>query len=165
MTALCKHTMHYWMIASGPMWSLFGRRPASLDGGTLYFAARKKEDDMIASIERRGGRWKHRFAVLRRPVATLTAFTLALIVLVLLIVRMLGSELTMMALSLMFFLSALLVATIAWLVRSRRNSRNLSLWDVAGAFVIIGISASVLADPEHAVELFEHLFERRSVLH
>ena len=124
----------------------------------------RKEDDMIASIERRG-EWKRKFAELRRPVATLTAFTLALIVLVLLIVRMLGSELTMMALSLMFFVSALLVATIAWFVRSGHNSRGLSLWDVAGAFVIIGISASVLADPEHAVELFEHLFERRFVLH
>ena len=114
---------------------------------------------MIASIERRG-EWKRKFAELRRPVATLTVFTLALIVLVLLIVRMLGSELTMMALSLMFFVSALLVATIAWFIKSRHNSRSLSLWDVAGAFVIIGISASVLADPEHAIQLFEHLFER-----
>lgn len=117
---------------------------------------------MIASIEHRGGhgRWKHRFAQLKRPVATLTAFTLALIVLVLLIVSMIGSELTMMALSLMFFVSALLAATIAWLARSRHNSRNLSLWDLAGAFVITGIASSVLADPEHAVQLFEHLFER-----
>jgi hypothetical protein len=124
----------------------------------------RKEDDMIASIERRG-EWKRRLAELRRPVATLTTLTVALTVLVLLIVRMLGSELTMMALSLMFFVSALLVATIAWCVRSRHNSRNLSLWDVAGAFVIIGISASVLADPEHAVELFEHLFGGRFELH
>lgn len=124
----------------------------------------RKEDDMIASIDRRG-EWKRRFAELRRPVATLTTLTVALTVLVLLVVRMVGSELTMMALSLMFFVSALLVATIAWFVRSRHNSRSLSLWDVAGAFVIIGISASVLADPEHAVELFEHLFERRFVLH
>ena len=119
---------------------------------------------MIASIEHRN-EWKRRLAELRRPVATLTTLTVALTVLVLLIVRMIGSELTMMALSLMFFASALLVATIAWFLKSRRNSRNLSLWDVAGAFVIIGISASVLADPEHAVELFEHLFERRFVLH
>ncbi|WP_245258153.1 hypothetical protein [Afipia sp. 1NLS2] len=124
----------------------------------------RKEDDMIASIDRRG-EWKRRFAELRRPVATLTTLTVALTMLVLLVVRMVGSELTMMALSLMFFVSALLVATIAWFVRSRHNSRSLSLWDVAGAFVIIGISASVLADPEHAVELFEHLFERRFVLH
>lgn len=124
----------------------------------------RKEDDMIASIDR-CGEWKRRFAELRRPVATLTTLTVALTMLVLLVVRMVGSELTMMALSLMFFVSALLVATIAWFVRSRHNSRSLSLWDVAGAFVIIGISASVLADPEHAVELFEHLFERRFVLH
>ena len=124
----------------------------------------RKEDDMIASIERRS-EWKRRLAELRRPVAILTTLTVALTILVLLVVRMIGSELTMMALSLMFFVSALLVATIAWFVRSRHNSRSLSLWDVAGAFVIIGISASVLADPEHAVELFEHLFERRFVLH
>ena len=119
---------------------------------------------MIASIEHRG-EWKRRLAGLRRPVATLTTLIVALTVLVLLVVRMVGSELTMMALSLMFFVSALLVATIAWFLKSRHNSRNLSLWDVAGAFVIVGISASVLADPEHAVELFEHLFERRFVLH
>lgn len=119
---------------------------------------------MIASIDRHG-EWKRRFAELRRPVATLTTLIVALTVLVLLVVRMVGSELTMMALSLMFFVSALLVATIAWFLKSRHNSRNLSLWDVAGAFVIVGVSASVLADPEHAVELFEHLFERRFVLH
>lgn len=119
---------------------------------------------MIASIERRDG-WKRRLAELRRPVATLTTLTVAMTVLVLLVVRMIGSELTMMALSLMFFVSALLVATIAWFLKSGRNSRNLSLWDVAGAFAIIGISASVLADPEHAVELFEHLFGGRFGLH
>jgi len=117
---------------------------------------------MIASIE---GRWKHRFAELKQPVATLTALTLVLAVPVLLIVRMIGSELTMMALSLMFFLSASLAAAIAWFVGSRHNSRNLSLWDVAGGFAITGIAASVLADPEHAVELFEHLFEYRFGLH
>lgn len=119
---------------------------------------------MIASIERRG-EWNRRLAELKRPIATLTTLAVALTILVLLVVRMLGSELTMMALSLMFFVSAMLAAMIAWFARSRHNSRSLSLWDVAGAFVIIGISASVLADPEHAVELFEHLFERRFVLH
>lgn len=119
---------------------------------------------MITSIEH-GSEWKRRLAGLRRPIATLLTLTVALTVLVLLIVRMFGSELTMMALSLMFFVSALLVVTIAWFIKSRHNSRNLSLWDVAGAFVMIGISASVLADPEHAVELFEHLFERRFALH
>lgn len=135
-----------------------------LTGGTPHFAARKKEDEMIASIERRG-EWKRKLAELKRPIATLTTLTVAMTVLVLLVVRMIGSELTMMALSLMFFVSALLAATIAWFIKSRHNSRSLSLWDVAGAFVIIGISASVLADPEHAVELFEHLFEHRFVLH
>ena len=65
----------------------------------------------------------------------------------------------------MFFLSASLAAAIAWFVGSRHNSRNLSLWDVAGGFAITGIAASVLADPEHAVELFEHLFEYRFGLH
>lgn len=119
---------------------------------------------MIASVEHRG-EWKRKLAELKRPLATLTTLTVALTVLALLIVRMIGSELTMMALSLMFFVSALLVATIAWFVKSRHNSRNLSLWDVAGAFAIIGISASVLADPEHAVELFEHLFGGRFGLH
>lgn len=124
----------------------------------------RKEDDMIASIDRRG-EWKRRFAELRGPAATLTTLIVAFTVLVLLVVRMAGSELTMMALSLMFFVSALLAAIIAWFARSRHNSRGLSLWDVAGAFAIIGISASVLADPEHAVELFEHLFGGRFGLH
>jgi len=135
-----------------------------LTGRMPHFAARKKEDEMIASIERRG-EWKRRLAALRRPIATLTTLAIAMTVLILLVVRMIGSELTMMALSLMFFVSASLAATIAWFIKSRHNSRSLSLWDVAGAFVIIGISASVLADPEHAVELFDHLFERRFVLH
>jgi len=119
---------------------------------------------MIATIERHNA-WKGRLVELRRPVATLTALFLILTVPVLLIVRMFGSELTMMMLSVMFFLSASLAAMIAWFAGSRHNSRNLSMWDVAGGLAITGIAASVLADPEHAVQLFEHLFERRFGLH
>ncbi|CAM5428243.1 putative protein OS=Afipia felis OX=1035 GN=BN961_01910 PE=4 SV=1 [Afipia felis] len=114
---------------------------------------------MIASTGR-----KQRFAELKRPVTIYIAFSLALTFSVLLIVRMLGPELAMMALSVMFFLGALLAAAIAWFIGSRRTSRNLSPWDVAGGLVLVGVAASVLADPEHAVELFEHLFQRRFVL-
>lgn len=106
--------------------------------------------------------WKDRFVRETQSVAILSSLTLAVIVPVLLIAQMLDPELVMIAFSLMFFLGALLAAATAWLIRSKRTPQNLSLWDVAGGLVITGCAASVLAEPDQAVQLFEHLFERRS---
>ncbi len=106
--------------------------------------------------------WKDRFVRETQSVAILSSLSLAVIVPVLLIAQTLDPELVMIAFSLMFFLGALLAAVAAWLIRSKRNSQNLSLWDVAGGLVITGCAASVLAEPDQAVQLFEHLFERRS---
>ncbi|MBN8967705.1 MAG: hypothetical protein J0G95_04495 [Rhizobiales bacterium] len=94
--------------------------------------------------------------------AILSSLTLAVIVPVLLIAQTLDPELAMIAFSLMFFVGALLAAGAAWLIRNKRHSQNLSLWDIAGGLVITGCAASVLAEPDQAAQLFEHLFERRS---
>lgn len=119
---------------------------------------------MIASIKGHHGHdsWKDRFIRVTQSVAILSSLSLAVIVPALLIAHTLEPELMMIAFSLMFFLAATLAAATAWLIRSRRNPQNLSLWDVAGGLVITGCAASVLAEPDQAVQLFEHLFERRS---
>ncbi len=119
---------------------------------------------MITSIKGRSGYdgWKDRFVQETQSVGILSSLTLAVIVPALLIVRTLDPELVMIAFSLMFFLGATLMAATAWLIRSKRNPQNLSLWDVAGGLVITGCAASVLAEPDQAAQLFEHLFERQS---
>ncbi|ACI93735.1 hypothetical protein OCAR_6623 [Afipia carboxidovorans OM5] len=106
--------------------------------------------------------WKRELASLKESAPSLTALTLAVFVPVLFIARTLDRELMMIAFSVMFFLGATLAAVTAWFINSKRNSQSLSLWDVAGGFVITGCAASVMAEPEHAAQLFEHLFERRS---
>lgn len=117
-----------------------------------------------ASIKRLAGRdsWRDRFVRETQSVAILSSLTLAVIVPVLLIAQTLDPELAMIAFSLMFFVGALLAAGAAWLIRNKRHSQNLSLWDIAGGLVITGCAASVLAEPDQAAQLFEHLFERRS---
>jgi len=71
-------------------------------------------------------------------------------------------HLVLTALSAMLFVTAAVAAIVALSVKTRKNSEKINLWDVAGGLVITGCAASVLGEPEHAAQLFEHLFERGS---
>lgn len=78
------------------------------------------------------------------------------------IVYALEQRLVLPALSVLFFGAAALASVIALSTRARRNTENLNLWDIAGGLVITGCAASVMGEPEQVVQLFEHLFERRT---
>jgi len=71
-------------------------------------------------------------------------------------------HLVLPALSALLFMAAAVAAITALSIKTRKNTDKINLWDVAGGLVITGCAASVLGEPEHAAQLFEHLFERGS---
>jgi hypothetical protein len=48
--------------------------------------------------------------------------------------------------------SAAAIALTAWCVSADRNSPEISLWDVSGAYAFIGFAAGMLSDPHQVVE-------------
>lgn len=97
-----------------------------------------------------------------RSSGALLALSLALAAPVLFLVYALEPHLVLPALSVLFFAAAALAAFTALSVRTRKNTENVNLWDVAGGLVITGCAASVMGEPEQAAQLFEHLFEARN---
>lgn len=57
-------------------------------------------------------------------------------------------------LSVVAICGAVIVALIAWL-STRRETADLSYWDVVGAMTMIGVCAALLSDPEQAIPLLE----------
>ena len=49
---------------------------------------------------------------------------------------------------------AAVAALAAWLRHAPRHGVKVTLWDVAGALVLIGCAAGMLTEAEHLVELF-----------
>ena len=100
--------------------------------------------------------------VLGSSSGTLAALSLALAVPAFLVVWRFEPPLVLPALSALFFVAAALAATIAFSIRTHRNTETVNLWDVAGGLVITGCAASVMGEPEQVTQLFEHLFETRT---
>lgn len=72
-----------------------------------------------------------------------------------LMVRLLESGLVLPAFSLLLFLDAAIAAIVA-----RRNSQNAILWDIAGAFTMMGCAAAIFSEPDQVALLFEQSIER-----
>jgi hypothetical protein len=42
---------------------------------------------------------------------------------------------------------------MAWCLSSDRNAPGISLWDVSGAYAVVGFTAGMLSEPQQAMEL------------
>jgi hypothetical protein len=71
-----------------------------------------------------------------------------------LMMRLLELELVLPALSILLFSDAAIVAIVA-----RRNSKNAVLWDIAGAFTMMGCAAAIFSEPDQVALFFEQLLE------
>jgi hypothetical protein len=58
------------------------------------------------------------------------------------------------AFSLFAVTCAAAAAAFAWRTGATRESRNVTAWDFSGAFVLGGIAAGMLSEPENVVQLF-----------
>jgi predicted membrane metal-binding protein len=78
------------------------------------------------------------------------------------IIRVLQPGLIPPALAILFFSYAATAAMVAAWIHSDRNSKNVTLWDIAGAFTLMGCTAAIFSEPDQVALLFEQLFERHS---
>ena len=77
-----------------------------------------------------------------------------------LIVSALEADLVLPALSVLLFSLAAIAAGVAGLIKAEKHVQYVTLWDIAGGLAITGCAATVFGEPDQAVQLFEHLFER-----
>ncbi len=105
---------------------------------------------------------------IRRNVTSLESFgILALLSLlvaaqVFMMIRLLEPGFVLPAFSILLFSDAAIAAIVARAIHARRNSQNVTLWDVAGAFTMMGCAAAIFSEPDQVVRLFEQLFEHHS---
>jgi hypothetical protein len=60
------------------------------------------------------------------------------------------------ALSLVAIAIAVMAATAAWWRKANRDAATITLWDVAGAFMLIGFAAAIMSQPENLMQVFGH---------
>jgi hypothetical protein len=77
-----------------------------------------------------------------------------------LMIRLLEPGLVPPAFSILLFSDAAIAAIVARAIHARRNSENVTLWDIAGAFTMMGCAAAIFSEPEQVVRLFEQLVEQ-----
>jgi hypothetical protein len=77
-----------------------------------------------------------------------------------LMVRLLEPGVVLPAFSMLLFSDAAIAAIVARAIHARRNSENVTLWDIAGAFTLMGCAAAIFSEPDQVVRLFEQLVEQ-----
>ena len=81
----------------------------------------------------------------------------------LLIARLIDPVLILPVLSIVLFVGAAIAAVVARSVHADRNSGHVTLWDIAGAFTLMGCAAAIFSEPDHVAQFFEQLAERDRV--
>jgi hypothetical protein len=89
---------------------------------------------------------------LELPILTALAAALGL-----LIFQLVPPPLVMPALSLVSFTIAMILALRAYCTRVDLRAHGITLWDAAGVFALIWIGAGTLSEPEHIIQLFDHI--------
>lgn len=85
----------------------------------------------------------------------LTLFSLLTALPAVLAFHLLEPELVLPAFSALLFVEAAFAAIAARLIHSPFNADDLTLWDLAGGFTLIGCAAVVFGEPDQAVLFLE----------
>lgn len=103
---------------------------------------------------------------IRRNVRSLESFGMLALLSVLvaapalLMIRLLERGFVLPAFSILLFWDAAIATIVARAIHTPRNSQNVTLWDIAGAFTMMGCAATIFSKPDQVVRLFEQLFEQ-----
>jgi hypothetical protein len=103
---------------------------------------------------------------IRRNVPSLQSFGILALLSVLiaapafLMIRLLEPGFVLPAFSILLFSDAAIAAIVARAIHARRTSENVTLWDIAGAFTMMGCAAAIFSEPDQVVRLFEQLVEQ-----
>ncbi len=110
---------------------------------------------MIASntswIKRNAPSWKS-FSILALLSVLIAASAFQMI-------RLLEPGLVLPAFSILLFSDAAIAAIVARAIHARRNSENVTLWDIAGAFTMMGCAAAIFSEPDQVAQFFEQPVE------
>jgi hypothetical protein len=80
-----------------------------------------------------------------------------------LMIRVLEPGLVLPALSILLFAEAAIAAIAARSLRTRKNSKNVTLWDISGAFTMMGCAAAIFSEPDQVAQFFEQRIEQHPV--
>lgn len=106
--------------------------------------------------------WKQRGGFSATSFSVL-ALSVLIAVPTLLIARLLDPALLLPVLSIVLFVGAAVAVIVARWVHSERNSGYVTLWDIAGAFTLMGCAAAIFSEPDQVAHFFEQLAERDRV--
>jgi len=87
------------------------------------------------------------------PHLTLSVMALLAAAPLLLIASLVPPAATLPAISLAAITVAGVAAGVAWWRKANRHGASVTLWDVAGAFVLIGCAAAMMTDPENLMQV------------
>jgi hypothetical protein len=104
--------------------------------------ARKK---MIAS----NASWIEKNAPSRESFCILALLSMLIGAPAFLMIRLLEPELLLPAFSILLFSDTAILAIVA-----RINSENVTLWDIAGAFTMVGCAAAIFSEPDQVATVF-----------
>lgn len=76
---------------------------------------------------------------------------------ILLVASLVPRTLVLPSLSLVAIAAAALAALVAWSLGTRRHGNTVTLWDIAGALMLIGCAAAMLSEPERILLTFDNL--------
>lgn len=79
-----------------------------------------------------------------------------------LMIRMLDPILVLPAVSILLFTEAAIAVIVARSIDAHKNSEKVTLWDIGGAFAMLGCAAAIFSEPDQAAPFFEQLVDRRS---
>jgi len=110
-----------------------------------------QEDKMIASH----ASWTNRNASRRESFCVLALLSMLIAAPALLMIRFLEPELVLPALSILLFSDAMIAAFMARVNSKNVTLENVTLWDIAGAFTMMGCAAAIFSEPDQVALLFE----------
>ena len=99
--------------------------------------------------------WIKKSAPSRESFCILALLSLLIAAPAFLMIRLLEPELVLPAFSILLFSDAAIAAIVA-----RTNSENVTLWDIAGAFTMMGCAAAIFSEPDQVALLFEQPVEQ-----
>jgi hypothetical protein len=101
--------------------------------------------------------WKKRNAPSWKSFGILALLSVLIAAPALQMIRLLEPGLVLPALSILLFSDAAIAAVLAR--RNSENVENITLWDIAGAFTMMGCAAAIFSEPDQVAQFFEQPVE------
>ena len=101
--------------------------------------------------------WTNRNAPRRDSFGMLALLSMLIAAPAFLMIHLLESELVLPALSILLFSGAVIAALLARTDSENVTLENVTLWDIAGAFTMMGCAAAIFSEPDQVALFFEPL--------